>query len=1090
MTSTRENEAATPLVIILFGPLAVQVDGHPLPRLRSHKEQWLLALLILHSHRPVERDWLAGTLWPESAESQAAYNLRRSLSNLRQALGTQAFRLLSPTTHSLQFDLSEATVDVLAFDQAIAQGDPPSLENAVALHSSPLLEGCTEEWAVPERQAREQAYLNALETLAAHAMNKGDASEAVGLLRRVVSVEPLRESAQRALMEALSASGDQAAAILTYRDLRLLLRRELNAEPDPETSALFAKLRMESGSQAQPALPVLAVVTSSVTPRHLPSPLTSLVGREQEIAEVRACLQAARLVTLTGTGGVGKTRLAIEVGQQIAAEYAEGVRFVDLAPLTDSELVVQVVASTLGLREEAGRPLQETLAGYLRSRHLLLILDSCEHLIQACAQLADRLLQNCPHLRILATSRQALGLIGEVSFRVPSLALPPSNARRNAPHQYDSPEGEDGVQSFVMRYEALRLFADRARQALPTFHIDARNVEAIGRICHQLDGIPLALELAAARVKAMPVEQIATRLDDRFRLMTGSNRTALPRQQTLHGLFDWSYNLLSEPEQALLRRLSVFAGGWTLEAAEQVTGYREQETGERQEGAARESGAKQAEESNFPGTCNPSPVTSHEVLDLLTSLVEKSLVIYDYQGEARYRLLETVGRYAGEKLTESGEETEMRKRHRDYFLHLAEEAEPNLQGPDQAEWLRRLEREHDNLRTALALEAADEESWERGMRLAGALWKFWETRGYLSEGRAHLKRVLSPPGEPGHAGVVPIARTGARAKALYGAAGLAYRQGDYDTARALFERSLTTRRKLGDMHGTANTLISLGVVALQQGDYIAARSLQAQSLSIQRELGDKQGIANALNNLGLVLYSLGDYATAQAHYEECLAIKRELGDRLGIANALDNLGNVAYEQGNYETARSLYDESLDIEKALDHRRGIATTLYHLGDLACSQEDYATAWDLHEESLAIRQELGDKQGIALSLQHMGTVALANGDYTTARENLIESLKLYRQIGHRLGCASALGAFARLLSAQEQPEWAVRLFGVAEALRESLAAPHSREERAREERSAARAREMLGETAFAVAWAEGREMDPEQAMQYALRELIHA
>ena len=892
MAGKEADRATAPLRITLFGPFAVQVDGHPLPRLRSQKEQWLLALLTLRANRPVERDWLAGTLWSESTESQAAYNLRRSLSNLRQALGTQAARLLSPSVHTLQFDLSEASVDVLNFDQAIAQGEPSSLENAVSLYGGALLEGCTEGWAVAERRTREQAYLNALETLAAHAMAHREPAAAVDLLRRVVSVEPLRESAQRALMAALSASGDQAAAILVYRDLRLLLRRELNAEPDPETSALFARIRTTARSQAQPvaSAPNVLVTPPSAAFRPLPSPLTSLVGREHEITEISACLHSARLVMLTGSGGVGKTRLAIEVARQMAEDYVDGVGFVELASLSEQGLVAQTVAAVLDVREETDRSLFEVLIDYLHSKQMLLILDNCEHLLKACAEVTEMLLRGCPRLHILATSRQALGLIGEISFRVPSLSLPPNADRMRA-----QASSETDRLSLLLEYEAPRLFWERARQSLPGFRLTQDNVDAVMDICRQLDGIPLALELAAARVKVIPIEQIAARLQNRFHLLTGGSRTALPRQQTLEALIDWSYELLSEPEQRLLRRLSVCMGGWTLETAEQI-------------GADKE-------------------IAAWQVLDLLIDLVEKSLVTYTPETE-RYSLLETVRAYARKRLQEQGEEAFVRKRHADHFLILAEAAEEQLLGPEQAFRLEQLEAEHENLRAALTWSLDDAQGAKVGLRFVGALWRFWDIRGHLSEGRALSTHVLSRSQAQN--------RTGERAQALNGAAALAESQGDYETSRRLHEESLAIRRELGDRQGVAASLNNMGNVAFGQGDYETARALFEESLNIDRERGSKEGLPAPLNNLGLVAYYQGDYAAAYTLFEEALTITRELGNRTGEAINLDNLGSVLKAQGDYAAARKLHERSLLLKQELGDKLGIAESLEAFAALAMPQ----------------------------------------------------------------------------------------------------------------------------------------------------------
>ncbi len=568
--SISTSSEAAALDIRLFGPIEVRVQGQPLGPLRSPRAgQSLLALLVLRHDRETERSWLAGTLWPESLQGQSLYNLSRNLTALRHALDSQSARLLSPSSRSLRLDLTNAWVDVLAFDAAIERGDASSLEQAVTLYRGPLLEGCLEEWVLPEREAREQAYMQALETLAARAREGGEAITAAQYLRRVVGIDPLRESVQRSLMQALADAGDYAAAVLVYRDLRLRLHQELKAEPAPQTTALFQQLRASARCRAQAAVVTQPKTPAAPPPRRLPRPLSGLIGREREIEEIASSLAAMRLLTLTGPGGVGKTRLAIAVAEAVAEEYPDGVFFVDLAPLANPDLIAQAVASALEVREQPGTPLPEMLHNHLQTKALLLVLDNCEHLLSACASLVGDLLQHCGRLRILATSRQSLGIIGELVWSVPSLSVPD---RRPA-----STEEKDAV-SALMAYEGVQLFVARAGLVRPAFRLTSQNAAAVGQICRQLDGIPLALELAAARLKALSVEQVASRLEEGFSLLTGGSRTALPRQQTLKAALDWSYHLLTEPERTLLRRLYIFAGGWTLDAAEEVTGDRLQVT--------------------------------------------------------------------------------------------------------------------------------------------------------------------------------------------------------------------------------------------------------------------------------------------------------------------------------------------------------------------------------------------------------------------------------------------------------------------------------------------------------------------------------
>ena len=771
---------------------------------------------------------------------------------------------------------------------------------------------------------------------------------------------------------------------------------------------------------------------------NLPIQLTSFIGRDKEVEAVKSLLAKTRILTLTGSGGAGKTRLALQVAAELVEEYTDGVWLVELAALSDPALVPQQVATALGLREEPGRTLIQTVTDYLLSRSVLLVLDNCEHLLPACTDLTETLLRSCPHVRILTTSREALRLTGEQVYRVPSLP---------APDLASLPTEETERAVLVSEYDAVRLFVERARLQRPEFVLTGHNAEAVASVCSRLEGIPLAIEFAAARVRLLSVAEIDAGLEDRFELLTGGSRTALPRQQTLRAAMDWSYDLLTGQERLLLSRLSVFAGGWTLEAARKVCGDRSLPVG--------------------------------MVLDVLSGLVDKSLVVAETQGgSSRYRLLETVRQYGRERLTQSEEDREIWKRHLDFFLGLAEEAEPQLTGSEQEVWLARLEAEHDNLRAALSWCQTEEAGAEAGLRLAGALWRFWMVRGYLGMGRAYLGEALAREGAAG--------RTALRAKALNGAGNLAFNQGDYETARLLYEESLSIRRELGDKQGIALSLNGLGIVAYLQGDYSSSRALYEESLSIRRELKDTWGIAASLHNLGNVAYLQGDYEAAKALYEESLSLHRELEDRRGIADSLNNLGNVVCDQCDYSEARALQEESLSIRRGLGDKRGIAVSLGNLGNVASLQGDYEAARVLHGESLAIHRELGDKQGIAYSLNNLGNAACYQGNYGETRILFEESLSIFREMGDKRGIAYSLEAFATLAGAEGRPERAARFLATAEALRESIGSPLTPSERAQYDRNLAAVREALTEEAFSVAWSSGQAVPVEQAMEYALED----
>jgi predicted ATPase/DNA-binding SARP family transcriptional activator/Tfp pilus assembly protein PilF len=1061
MTEPETSIAA--LTIQLFGPMQVRVQGQPLPPLRSRAMLWLLAILTLRHNRPVEREWLAGTLWPDSDQSQAFTNLRTVISGLKSALGGEGGRLQSPNRHTLFLDLTDADVDVLQFDAALARKTLSALEQAVGLYRGPLLEGCNEEWVLQERAVRKQDCLQALQKLGDAALTGGDYEKAVGYYQHAVGMAPWGEVARRGWMEALARSGDINAALQVYREFVEVLRSDPKAVPDEQTSALYQRLRTEArqkvGTYAVVTAPAVAV---PVVQGYLPHPLTDLVGREDERIEVATLLRRSRLVTLTGLGGIGKTRLAREVAGAVVGEYADGVWLVALESLNEGRRVIQQVASVLGLKEERGRTPLQRVTEHLRQKRLLLVLDNCEHLLEASAQAVGHLLQECAELRILATSREAMGIADETVWSVPALAVP------DIEHL---PQGQAALVRVLRGYESVQLFVERARAVRESFALSGGNARLVAQVCCQLEGIPLAIELAAARVRAMSVDQIASRLNDHLGLLTGGSRTAQSRQQTLRATLDWSYDLLTEAERALLKRLSVFAGGWTLEAAEAIccadgaVGIREWAVGKTAEA---------------PPLTTAHSLLPDEVLDLLTSLMDKSLVLFEERepADGRYRLLEMVRQYAAASLQASGESEQVKCKHRDWFVALAEAEEPRLRTAEQELGLRRLETEYENLRSALAWCRAEENGAQAGLCLAGALGRFWAVRGYLTEGRRYLADALGREGAAG--------RTPERARALNGAGVLAYRQGDYPEARSLYGESLGIKRELGDRQGVAAALNNLGAVAKDQGDYASARVLFEESLAIQRELGDQQGVAGSLSNLGTVAFDQGDDAAARVLYEKALTLNREFDNRVWVAINLANLGILAHRQGDYAAARALFEESLAIRRELGDRHGIAYSLNNLGSAANKQGDPASARILHEESLAIRRELGDRRGIAESLGNLGNVAINQGDYASARILNEESLAIRRELESRLGIAVSLESFANLALKAGSGERAARLWGAASALRESIGShlpPNEQEDR---ERDMGAVRAAIGEKALAAMWAEGRALTWEQAVAYALKQ----
>ncbi|MDQ4077920.1 MAG: tetratricopeptide repeat protein [Chloroflexota bacterium] len=735
-------------------------------------------------------------------------------------------------------------------------------------------------------------------------------------------------------------------------------------------------------------------------PHNLPLLPTPLIGRQQELTALVELLERemVRLVTVTGPGGMGKTRISLQVAAELLDDFPDGVFFVDLAPISDPALVIPTIAHTLHLQESGVEPLTEILKGYLRDKALLLVLDNFEQVVES-APLVAELLAACPTVEVLATSREPLQIRGEQTFPLPPLALPELT--------HSSPASEERVASLA-QVPAVALFVQRAQAVKPSFVLTPDNVDAVAEICRWLDGLPLAIELAAARIKLFAPQALLARFvkaaGGTLHLLTGGARDLPARHQTLRDTIAWSYHLLAPSEQALFRRLGVFVGGATFEAVEAV--------------------------------CNQAGDLEVDALDGLASLLDKSLLQQREQadGEPHFFLLRTIQAYALEQLEASGESQALRQAHAHYYLALSEEAEPHLTGAEQASWLERLELEHDNLRTALRWSEESGDA-ELGLRLAGALWRFWMTRGYLSEGRAWLERVLSNQ---------PAEQTVTRAKALHGLGTLAIAQSDYEVARAHLEESLMIRRMLGDKYGIAVSLNNLGLVALEQGDPSAARPLYEESLALSHELGDREGVAMTLHNVGVVTYAQGDILGARALYEESLALQRQLGNQYGVANSLNNLGLISWEQGRLAEARVLLEECLTISRALGNKPSMAVTLHILGTIAGDQGDYDRARFLLEESLALRQEMGDKHGLADSLE----------------------------------------GFAQLMVATGKPQRGVRLCGAAEIIRETIGAPPQEAERVHHERYVAVARAQLDESTFATLWTEGRAMTLEQAIAYAL------
>ena len=805
---------------------------------------------------------------------------------------------------------------------------------------------------------------------------------------------------------------------------------------------------------------------------NLPHQLTSFIGRGEVIAEARQLLAANRLLTLTGAGGCGKTRLAQEVGRSVLRDFADGVWIAELAPLRDGELLPQVVMEALGLTDAPNRTPVEALEDYLRRTDLLLVLDNCEHLLPACTSLVELLLRGCQGVRILATSREPLAMAGEVVLRVPSLAVPEAETM---PTIGDLEE-----------VSAVRLFVERAAAAVPGFALTGQNAAPIAEVCRRLDGIPLALELAAARVKLLPVSEIAERLENRFGLLSSGGAGLPARHQTLRALVDWSFEQLQNNEQLLLTRLSVFSGGWTLSTAEAV--------------------------------CAGEGLEERETLDLMSSLVEKSLVETHSVPEAdhiRLRMHETIREYAWDELSRGGTESWL-GRHRDHFLAMAEEAEPHLiGGADQVPHFRRLAAEHGNLRAALATCMAEGGDAVLALRLAGALGRYWEMRGHWNEGRRVCSTVLARPQAD--------ARTLARAAVLHWAGVLALGQYDGTDAQTCFEESLAIARDLGDRRGEASSLRGLAMAVRLRGEDTQARSLHQESLAVALELDDKRQIASSLKdganmpdqeggrlsqrrasllkalelfrevgdlcgeadvlyNLGGMASNAGDLDEAVPRLEESLAISRELDNPLGVAAALTMLADAALERGGLERARVLAEESLQLTRKLGHPGRESLALAMLGDVARLEGEYERAHQVLEESLQIGQDCFWAHE-SDALRRLGLVCIDEGDNSRAREVFSKSLALRWE--HRDGQVFYdVQLLGMLAAAEGTHERAARILGAAERLREEMGLSLSPGSASELEQWVSRVRSGIDDETFSREWTTGRSMPEEQAVEYAL------
>ncbi len=1030
--------SAPPLRVRLLGRVEIAVGDREIP-----DQLWpgrlprtlLLLLLATPGHR-LPRDRVLDILWPEAEPDSALNALYKTLHTVRRILepGLKTGRDSAYVTILAEsLGLTPAPgmwVDANAFDAALARSEtvnPPErrqlLRAALDLYRGDLLsDELYADWPVVRRESLRQSRERAALALAGLDQDAGEPLAIVPVLQALLADDATIEEAHRALMRAYATAGQRELALRQFERCRAVLESDLGAEPAAETIALREIIAASPGEAPAPIMPSL----SGTRPQpfwNLPAAPNALVGRDTEVDEIQALLlrRDVRLVTLTGPGGIGKTRLALEIAAGLGEDFPDGIAFVALASLQDPDLVLSTIARTLDLRDDAGGSAEASLHAALAGRVMLLVLDNFEHLVPA-APAVSSLVSACDRLTVLVTSREALRLRSEHE-RILRPLIVPNLDHLPAPHT-------------LPRYGAVALFQQAILARRPDFAITAANAKVIAEICVRLDGLPLALELAAARCRHLEPRTLLVRLTRPLDVLTDGPRDAPSRQRTLRDAIAWSYDLLSANEQTLFRRLAVFTGGCTLDGAEVVS-----------RGAA----------ESVPDSAAP------RLLNLVDSLADKSLVVVDAdEGQPRVRMLETIREFAMERLAATDEAESIARAHAEFFATLAEEASRDHRGPRQAAALAGLDPELDNLRAALGWAISRQER-ELALRMAGGLWRFWSVRGLVSEGRAWLDQALA------------LSRTDAdpsAADALIGSTLLAVAQGDFDAAARHGEDALSAARSSGNPRLTATALGEISTAARVQGRFADAVRLDDEALALCRACGDDWGVAATLNRQGILAYLQNDHVRAAPLLEDALAGFRRLGDRRAAGLTLMNLGVLAFYGGDFDRALVAYEEGLVIARELDDRARIMIALTNLGEVLRFIGDTDRGAGYAVEAVAMARTIGDRQAIAIALHVLGTLRQAQGDMAEAQTLLAEELALFLPLGDRLGTAWCLEALAGLAVVTDQPEMAARFLGAAAGLRAEIQSQPQPAETPILERTMASARAILGDTGFQLALAAGQ------------------
>ena len=999
-------QPAALLRLFVLGPFRLERAGATI-HLPTHKAESLLAYLALYP-QPHAREKLATLLWGDSPDDLARRSLRTALSWLRKEIGDA---VITADRDVVQLHAAgHIWVDAVEFQTQAARfldgdsSDSPAID--FDLYRGELLADFYDDWVLAERERLHALYLDALLRMIQHLRVHSEYARAIEIAHKVLAVDAANEHAHQQLMFCHWSLGDRNAALKQFDECKRALHDELGVEPAPDTVALYERIK-----QARVAAPSLATANTN-----LPIPLTSFIGRHHEIETVKHLLDTTRLLTLTGVGGCGKTRLAIQVARDLVDEFANGAWWVELAAAREDERVLPLIVKAVGLVESQQLSPLEALLNHLRTKHALLVVDNCEHLVKACAELAETLLSHCAHLRILTTSREALSISGEIAWLVPSLSLP-------AHDDLSTP-------TRLLQSESVRLFVERAATIRHDFALTSTNALAVAHICQRLDGIPLAIELAAARLKALTVEQIDARLNDRFGLLTTGSRTALPRQQTLRATIDWSYDLLSNAERALLRRLSVFSGGWTLEAAESV--------------------------------CVGGDVGQAQVLDLLTHLVDKSLLnIVPQESETRFGMLETVREYAHVKLVEADEFETMSVLHLRFFSRLAQVDGMRVRGEGQLIAYRQLKAEYANLRAAftwgLERDANSVDHALECLRLATPLWQFWNMRGYYLEGLDWLEDAIR------------------KIDTL-----IATISGNSTDANTNIVAELQSLKVIA--------LFGQGILTWFRSDTFDGLELFQQSAALAQEAGNMSTLTYARTWIAFQIWDTRreNLPEVIAVWDACRLYFESIGDEWGVAWVVAFTGLSYRIVGEYAKSRSLAQRSGDIRRKLGDQWGWSINSYQLAMIAGLEGDYISARVFLEPCLALAQEFGFTWQFIIALRGLGYVEIMEGGLEQASVTFKKGVMTCRQAGMTRTHALFFSGLARVFVKMGKAQRATHLFSAARVLRLSEIAQRPEfKDMPNEQTLLNRLRAEMGVAAFQAAWAEGQTMTLEQAVEEAMR-----